>query len=243
MASANEIATGALRLIGVVQPGRAPSPADMNAALYALRSMLESWSTQNLNLFQTTTLDFDFIPNQAEYLLGPSPAADWQTTFRPMELDYCYIRYAVGGGVPVETPIKILSDAERASITAKTIQSPIPTTVYYNPTNPDATLIFWPVPTVAYKAVLWVLNPLDGFTDRFAELNFPRGYEQALRYNLAVMLAPEYGRSVKPEVVMVANKSLTDLKSRNQKLSFLRSPDYSKPSARGPSVILDFSRA
>lgn len=242
MATANEISTGALRLLGVTQPGRAPSAADMNAAIYSLKSMLESWSTQNLTIFQTTTLVFDFIPGQADYLLGPSIGADW-ASFRPMGLDYCFVRFSAGGGVPVDQKIAILSEAERASITAKTIASPIPTTVFYNPTMPDATLSFWPVPSSSYQAVLWLVNPLGEFTDRFAELNFPRGYEQALRYNLAVNLAPEYGRSAKPEVVAIAVQSLQALKTRNVKMSLLRCDDYSRRSSRGPSIILDMSRA
>lgn len=240
MASANEICTGSLRLLGTVQPGRAPSAADMATAIYSFRSMLEYWSTQNLLIYQTTNLVFPLEGGTDVYTLGPT--GTWATAFRPMELEYCYLRYSAGGGSPVDQPIQVLSTAQQAAITSKLIASPIPTTVFYNPTTPDATLTFWPVPTSSYEVVLWLLNPLSTFVSNFEELLFPIGYEMALRYNLAVALAPEYNISVRPEVAKFAGETLQALKNRNTRLSLMRCNDYSHVSGRGPSPILDGSR-
>lgn len=237
-ATVRSICTGALRLLGVTQPGREPSAYEMETATYALRSMLENWSTQRLNVFQTTTYEFEFIPHQATYTLGPT--GDWETE-RPMILSYAYLRYAQDSGTPIDMQITILNDAQRAAISAKTISSSIPTTVYYNPEVPDAKLTFWPVPTVNYKAILWCDAPLDSFTDLNDELQFPRGYEQALRYNLAVNLAPEFGRQVSQEIIGVASKSINDLKALNVTPRYLRCKDYASGWSRrqGPSPIFN----
>lgn len=241
MATVREVCTGALRLLGVTQPGRAPSAQDMQNAVYALKSMLESWSTQDLNIFQTTTLVFDFVPNQATYALGPT--GDWVTT-RPMHMAYCYLRYAQASGTPIDMPITILNDSQRASISAKTITSSIPTTVYYNAEMPNAKLTFWPIPTTTYQAVIWCDEPLESFDNLSDDLNFPRGYEQAIRYNLAVRLAPEYGKTVGEEIAAIASKSTSDLKSINVTPRYLRCQDYATAwgKRRGPSPIFTMNQ-
>lgn len=224
-ATVRSVCTGALRLLGVTQQNNPPSAADMDVAVYALSSMLESWSTQALNIYTTTTLEFDFIPDQATYKLGPSLDADWETE-RPMALSYCYLRYTQSSGTPIDMPIQIINDQQRAAIQAKTITSPIPTTVYYNASMPDATLTFWPVPSTTYQAILWMDAPLNSFDNLSDALQFPRGYEQAIRYNLAVNLAAEFGLSAKPEIVAVASRSINDLKSLNVTPRYLRCNDY-----------------
>lgn len=239
MATPRSICTSALSLLGITQPGRAPAENDMKAASDMLRMMLDSWSTQLLTIYQTTTLVFDFVPNQATYSLGPT--GDWVTE-RPMTLDYCYVRYAAGSGTPVDTPVQILNDAQRAAITAKSILSPIPTSVYYNAEVPNAKLTFWPVPSSTYSAVLWLNSPLLTFDNLSDELQFPRGYEQALVYNLAIQLAPMYNKSVKPEVIVIAEKSMSSMKTINASPRYLRCPDVSKRNPRGPNPILDGSQ-
>ena len=241
MATVREVCTGALRLLGVTQPGRAPNAADMDTAVYSLHSMLDSWSTEDLDIFQTTTLEFDFIPGKKEYTLGPT--GDWEAE-RPMHLSYCYLRYAAGSGSPVDQQITILNDAQQASITSKEIHSPIPQTVYYNAEFPNAKLTFWPVPSAAYKAILWLDMPLHDFTSLSEELQFPRGYEQALRYNLALQLAPEFGRSPSEAIIATAVRSKASLKMLNVTPRFLRCNDYMRNAVRGrgPAVILDMSR-
>jgi hypothetical protein len=46
--------------------------------------------------------------------------------------------------------------------------------------------------------------------------DFPPGYLKAIRYNLAVDLAPEYGRSPDPSVMQIAGASLAALRALNE---------------------------
>jgi hypothetical protein len=46
-------------------------------------------------------------------------------------------------------------------------------------------------------------------------LAFPPGYNKALKFNLAVEFAPEYGKQAPPEVVMIAESTKYKLKRTN----------------------------
>ena len=235
-----DVCTGALRLLGVTQPGRAPSAAQMTTAVYSLRSMLESWSVQDLTIYQTTTEVFTFVPNQMDYTMGPT--GDWVTD-RPTHVNYVYVRFAQGSGTPVDTPVQILNDAQRAAITAKTINSPIPTTVYINNEYPNIKLSFWPVPNSTYEAVIWSDKQLHQFNNISEDLAFPPGYEQAIRYNLALNLAPEFGQEPTATIVETALRSLAQVKMNNDTPRYLRCTDYTNGrKGRGPSPILNLNQ-
>jgi hypothetical protein len=46
-------------------------------------------------------------------------------------------------------------------------------------------------------------------------LNLPPGYERALKYALAIELAPEFGKSASPEIVAIANNAKAAIKRNN----------------------------
>lgn len=239
MSTIRDVCTGALRLLGVTQPGRAPNPAQMESATYALRSMLESWSVQDLSIYQTTTEVFTFVPGKMDYTMGPT--GDWVTD-RPTKINYVYIRFAQGSGTPVDTPVQIMNDAQRAAITAKSIQSPIPTTVYVNMENPNVKFSFWPVPNSTYQAVIWSDKQLHQFDNLSEDLRFPPGYEQAIRYNLAILLAPEFGMSASEDLVQIGMRSFAQVKMNNDVFRIMRCDDYSRSrKGRGPSPILNMN--
>jgi len=46
-------------------------------------------------------------------------------------------------------------------------------------------------------------------------ISFPPGYDEAIKWNLAIRLAPEYGKEISSVVASLALSSLNDLESRN----------------------------
>lgn len=63
--------------------------------------------------------------------------------------------------------------------------------------------------------VLYTPTALTQFADFATQYTFPPGYAKAIRYNLALELAPELGIAVPPEVMRNAALSLGDLKRAN----------------------------
>jgi hypothetical protein len=61
-------------------------------------------------------------------------------------------------------------------------------------TAPLGTVYLYPVPDAAETLYLDSLKPLTEITGLTTVLAFPPGYLSALKSNLAVLLAPEYGR-------------------------------------------------
>ena len=62
---------------------------------------------------------------------------------------------------------------------------------------------------------LEVWSSLTPFQTLDSEVSLPNGYERAIKFNLAVELAPEYGTTLRPEVAQIANDSLSQIKNTN----------------------------
>lgn len=64
-----ELATASLRLLGVLQSGEQPTPAEMDDAKLALNNMLDAWANQGIDLefLEFTTLD-DVIPYPEDHM-------------------------------------------------------------------------------------------------------------------------------------------------------------------------------
>ena len=79
------------------------------------------------------------------------------------------------------------------------------------------TLSFWPIPNAQVNFALYTWTALAQFPDLVSDQDFPPGYLKALRYNLAVDLAPEFGVAQVPQtVLMQAVESKGKIKALNQ---------------------------
>jgi hypothetical protein len=65
----------------------------------------------------------------------------------------------------------------------------------------------WPAPPAGSTLDVFSLKPLTAFNSLSDTINLPPGYEQALRFNLAGVLAPEYGSALPPEYVAAATEA------------------------------------
>jgi hypothetical protein len=72
----------------------------------------------------------------------------------------------------------------------------------------------YPVPTAAHSLVAYSLKPLTALAAADT-LSLPPGYTRAIRYNLAMELAPEYGKQVDQILMGIASEAKADLKRSN----------------------------
>lgn len=221
MSTIRELITGSLRLINVVQSAEVPTADDMDVSFAALNNMLDNWSTERLNIFSMNYYDFLFDPGVFKYTLGPG--GTWNIT-RPMELMNMYVNYAsINIGMqPIDIPMERLTWEQYSSIGVKNVQSMFPTKFYDDGNNPLRTVYVWPVPLTIQTARLWLWQPLIDPSSIDDPVNFPKGYERALRFALAVELAPEFGKAVPDTVRKIARTSKSTIKRLNSNPQIMR---------------------
>lgn len=213
---AQDIIDSALRLINVLASGESPSTDESNDALDTLNDLLDSWNAQRLAIFTVARQVFNLTSGQQSYTFGTGGNFN---ASRPARIERVSIITQVNPPQPLEMPIRYLTTGEWQQVPVKNIESTFPIQVYDDGGFPLRTLNFWPIPNIAgIQTVIYGWQALSQFADLdTTDYEFPPGYAKALRYNLAVDLAPEYGViQMNPLVVAQAQTSLGVVKALNE---------------------------
>ncbi|MFZ2287613.1 MAG: hypothetical protein WAV93_11560 [Bacteroidales bacterium] len=210
MATAGDLITGALRLIGQLAEGETASPETTNDALVAMNQMIDSWSTERLSIFSTQDQVFTWPASTISRTLGPS--GDFIGN-RPVLLDdSTYFRDA---GTGVSFGIKLINQQQYDGIAVKTVTSTYPQVLWYNMEMPDIRMFLYPVPT---RSLEWHFVSVDELVQPAflaTALLVPPGYLRAFRFNLAVEIATEFGIDPPKNVARIAMASKRTLKRIN----------------------------
>lgn len=220
MATAGDIISGSLRLIGQLAEGETASAATMQDSLAAMQDMLASWSLERLSVFATQDQVFTWPANTATQTLGPTGSF---VGVRPIELDDS--TYFVAPGTGVSYGVSIVNEQQYNGIALKGVTSTFPQLVYVSATFPDMTLTIYPVPTTALDWHFVSVSALGSPVGLATGLLFPPGYLRAFRYNLACELAPEFGVEPSAQVQRVAMTAKRNLKRINNPDDLLSMPN------------------
>lgn len=210
MITAGDLITSALRLIGQLAEGETASSETANDALVAMNQMLDSWSTERLSIFSTQDQVFTWPASTISQTLGPS--GDF-IGVRPITFDSS--TYFRDVATNISFGIKLVTQQQYDSIAAKTVVSTYPQVLSYNMSMPDITMYVYPVPT---QALEWHFISIDELAQPAllaTVLSIPPGYQRALRFNLAVELASEFGINPPPNVARIAMAAKRNLKRIN----------------------------
>lgn len=115
----------------------------------------------------------------------------------------------------IDIPVQKLTEDQYGAIALKNIVSQFPYKFYDNGDYPDRTISVWPIPDRCHYVRLWLWQPLINATDLDTDIVFPKGYERALRFALAVELAAEFGKTVPQNVSNIAKMSKSVVKRLN----------------------------
>lgn len=206
MATIRDVITGSLRLIEEAGAGEIPSAESINDGLYSLNSMISSWSIQGNLIFTRTSETFTLTGGDASYAIGPT--GDFVTT-RPLEIEYMTLSSG-----DVDYTLQELSEQEYVTMALKTVQG-IPYGFYYDGNYPNGTIKFYPTPSTNFTISVYSNKPLTESSSVNDTLVSPEGYERALRYNLAVEIAPEYGKQASMSVSKIAVESKNAIRAQN----------------------------
>lgn len=200
--TANEIILSAFELIRVSDSEslQVPTTAQYNRAIQALNFMLTAWQADGLQLWARKTTSFALTTGTINYEIGSGATINVN---RPLKI---YNAWRHESTNDTDTPIQIVSEKEYNEYNNKE-QTGTPISLYYNPryesnsvqegaTAKGLISIYQPVDATGaslYSIFINYQRPFNDFTATTDTLDFPQEWNEAIKYGLAVRLAPIYG--------------------------------------------------
>lgn len=217
MSTALDLVTTSLQLLGVVASGEPVSAGEANDGMKALNRMLDSWTNESLMIPSKVREVFALVASQQTYTWGAG--GNWNSA-RPQRIEQALCQI-VGTTPLLELPCDILNQAQYANVRIKATPSVFPTAIYNDDANPLANINVWPVPTAVNNMVFYSWKPLADLATLTTALSLPPGFEDAIMYNLAIRLAPMFGKPISMEVAGIAAESKANVKRMNTKKRYL----------------------
>lgn len=213
MPTARTLINQSLRIVGALASGESPQAAEANDALATLNTLIDTWATNTLMVYETKRQVVTLTGGQQTYTFGPTGNFVDSTVTDLRAASSLY-----GGNM--EVPMRFLSVTEWQDTAVKAVSSGNPSQVYVEYTHPNLTLNFWPVPSTNSQVALYFRKPIAEIATLDTEIDLPAGYREAIVYSLAARLFPEYGRPIDPVVAQLASQAIASIKRSNNK------PDY-----------------
>jgi hypothetical protein len=189
----NDLINGALRLIGVLDPeGGSATATQISNAAESLNFLTKSWMADGLQMWCVKNTSITLVDGTARYRCGNS-----QTVNVPKPLKI-YEAYLNDSSSDTDTPLVIISEQDYYLLGNKTSEG-TPSQMYYDPQREYGDIYLFPVPdaTAASNKTLKIVyqRPIEDFDASTDEPDVPVEWFNALKWGLAMELAPEYGVS------------------------------------------------
>jgi hypothetical protein len=182
----DQVITGALRKLAVLPSGGTPTTAQVNDATDALNALVKAFQADGMPLWKITEYSWTVTDGTASYTIGTGQTLN---TSKPLKVLQAF--YTVEDSENV--PMNVVNRNDYMDLPRET-STGTPVTLYYQPLRTTGTLMLWPIPddsttviTIHYQSMY---EDMDAASDDF---DFPSEWIQALIYNLAWALSPEYG--------------------------------------------------
>lgn len=113
---------------------------------------------------------------------------------RPLRINSAFVRVSTSIAGTLDYPVAPLSSEEYELIGIKTLSGPWPRAFYYQPSLPLGVLNYWPNPSSGEMHLFcdMILNRFQSLSETIA---VQPGAIMALRWNLAELLLPSFGRN------------------------------------------------
>jgi len=217
---------------GIYAPGETVSDTDAEYCLRKLNQMLDSWSNENLACYAITEQSGALAAAKSTYTIGTSGSPDFNQT-RPIRIisgpGTAYIQDAQGNPYTLDV---YEQDKWNLLNRSSTIQSNIPTVLFYDPQFPLGKLNFWPQPNAAGFTAFWdSYLQLTDFAALTTAASLPPGYVKMIQTNLLL----EVWSGFKPEG---SNPSAIQIENaRVSKANVKRSNIRSNEAAYDPEIV------
>lgn len=223
MTSALDIIQSALGLTNAVGVDQTLTAQETSDCLARFNRMIDAWNADNLMVYNTFYATFPSVVGQASYTIGP--AGNWVSN-RPQSIENPGICTYQG----VDFPIWSMTQSEYNTISLKTQQSQIVQRfLYINNDAANGIVVLWPTPAAVVNLSFNFNTIMTGPATAASTVAFPPGYEECFEQNLALRLAPLFGKTPSPDLQRMAKESMATVKKANR----------TSPMARYDSALVD----
>lgn len=213
-----DLIKAALQDIGALAKSEPMAADDANDALKKLNFMLDAWSVRSLMVLGAILESFPLTAGQRAYTIGIGGNFN---TSKPSRITDAYVR----DGYNIDTPVDVVEKDEYDSYEDKMISQARPIALYYDPGPTQQTvqtgvvsLYYIPDASTPYTLFIGEQKPLTEFSAITDTVTFQSAYYEALEYNLAVRLWPQYhdsGKPVQAELKELARESMKVIETMN----------------------------
>lgn len=206
--TAQTLIKAALRSIGAISTGETPTADELEDGLESLQFMLRSWSARGVRIYFTTTESIA-LTGATSYTWGSGGTI---ATARPVKIHGAYTS---------ENIVEVVDEAKYRRLVVANQGGPVQW-LWYQPQYPLAYLYPWPLDS----ATLYVHSSkeLTEPTAITSTIAFPTVYDDAIKWNLAVRLAPEYGKEPSNTVMSLAASTLQAMETLNFTVPAIQTP-------------------
>ncbi len=183
----DQVITGALRKLAVLASGDTPSANAVSDATEALNALVKAFQADGMPLWAIASYTFTLVAGTNQYTIGNS-----QTLATPAPLKVIQALRTQTGESSVPMNVENRYDYQVLPDLSSVIGTPV--TLYYQPLNTTGVISIWPVPDISTTTItIHYQRPFEDMDAAGNSFDFPSYWIQALIYNLAWALAPEYG--------------------------------------------------
>ena len=204
---------GAMSILRVLSPDTVLTDGEKADGLAALNEMLDSWSLSPLNLYKETSEDVVTVAKSGNAPHTWGLGGNWNTA-RPVGVDAVTFKIST----TLDKPIKLIGWDDYAAIRIKSLNVNYPQYAYISLGYPLAQVYLYPVPSAGLTLTLWSRKPLATFNALTDPVSLPPGTVRAIKFNLAVTMAPMFQQSVDATTLKIAQTSLQQLQRANLRI-------------------------
>lgn len=221
ISTAGDLIAFCFRASGINGQGQSASAEDSADALTTLAAMVGQWQRKR---WLTWDLAETILVSTGAQSYTVAPAGDFAMP-RPDRIESAFVRYLNGASVPLDIPLGIIESREDYNTISLKTFTAWPSAVFYESAFPVGILHFWPVPPASlYEMHIFTKSALPVFANLTDVISLPPEYIEALKYNLVVRLAADWGMTPKPAHVLAARAALNTIRMANVQIAQLSMP-------------------
>jgi len=205
MALVSDIITEAFLDLGLIAPGQTITSEEQADAFLRLNQMLKSWSNEHVSIFTEAHTVYALVAGTSAYTMGVG--GTFTTALRPVKI--CGAS-AVSGGF--RAPVKVMGFEEyHATVDdGRGVTAILPQALARDNSFPLVNLRVFPTPAPSPGSIeidYW--TELTAFATVGDTVSLPAGFEDALHFNLATRIYPQYAKLSGLDAGLALNAQLT----------------------------------